>query len=146
MAVALGAGAGYATMVMAQQKPEVLVKQRQAAMVLQNKYFGPLNGMASGKVPFNKDTAVRAAGYLEVLSNMAWDGFHPNTKDTTEKTRALPAIYENEAKFKEYQDSFKNGATKLHTAAKAGDEGAFKGAAKEVGQACSGCHKEFRAK
>ena len=146
LAVVMGAGAGYASMVFAQQKPEVLVKQRQAAMTLQSKYFGLLNGMAQGKVPFNKDAAARNAGYLEVLSNMAWDGFHPSTKDTDAKTRALPAIYENEAKFKEYQDSFKNGATKLHAAAKAGDEGAFKGAAKEVGQSCGGCHKEFRSK
>ena len=146
MAVVMGAGAGYASMVLAQQKPEVLVKQRQAAMTLQGKYFGPLNGMATGKAPFNKDTAARNAGYLEALSNMAWDGFDPSTKDTTEKTRALPAIYENEAKFKEYQESFKNAATKLHVAAKAGDEGAFKAAAADVGKNCGGCHKEFRAK
>jgi len=146
MAVVMGAGAGYASMVLAQQKPEVLVKQRQAAMILQGKYFGPLNGMATGKAPFNKDAAVRNSGYLEVLSNMAWDGFDPSTKDTTEKTRALPAIYENDAKFKEYQDRFKGGATKLHAAAKSGDEGAFKAAAGDVGKACSGCHNDFRAK
>jgi cytochrome c556 len=145
MAVVLGTGAGYASMVLAQQKPEVLVKQRQAAMTLQSKYFGLLNGMAQGKVPFNKDAAERNAGYLEVLSNMAWDGFHPSTKDA-EKTRALPAIYENESKFKEYQDSFKNGAAKLHAAAKAGDEGAFKAAAGEVNKACGGCHRDFRSK
>jgi cytochrome c556 len=133
-------------MVFAQQKPEVLIKQRQAAMTLQGKYFGPLNAMATGKAPFNKDAAARDAGYLEVLSNMAWDGFDPSTKGITENTRALPAIYENQAKFKEYQDRFKTAATKLTAAAKAGDEGAFKAAAGEVGQACGGCHKEFRAK
>jgi len=146
VALTLGAGAGYATSVLAQAKPEQMVKQRQAAMTLQGKYFGPLNGMATGKAPFNKDIAIRDAGYLEVLSNMAWDGFDPSTKDTTAKTRALPAIYENDAKFKEYQDHFKTGATKLLAAAKAGDEGEFKAAAKQVGQSCGGCHKEFRAK
>ncbi len=131
---------------LAQAKPEVLVKQRQAAMTLQGKYFGPLNRMATGKAPFNKDSAVRNAGYLEVLSNMAWDGFNPSTKNSTAKTRALPAIYENEAKFKEYQKQFKTGASALHAAAKAGDEAAFKAAAGEIGKSCGGCHDDFREK
>ena len=94
LALTLGAGAGYATTVLAQAKPETLVKQRQAAMTLIGKYFGPLNGMATGKVPFNADVADRNADYLEVLSNMPWDGFHERTKDTSAKTRALPAIFE----------------------------------------------------
>src|SRR5690242_21837905 len=88
-ALVLGLAAGG---VLAQAKPEVLIKQRQAAMTLQGKYFGPLNAMATGKAPFNKDAAARDAGYLEVLSNMAWDGFDPGTKGITENTRALPAI------------------------------------------------------
>jgi cytochrome c556 len=48
--------AGLAVVVMsgealAQAKPEVLVKQRQAAMTLQGKYFGPMAGMAQGRIP-----------------------------------------------------------------------------------------------
>ena len=49
LAVALGVTASSA---LAQAKPEVLVKQRQAAMTLIGKYFGPLGGMAQGKVPY----------------------------------------------------------------------------------------------
>ena len=45
VALTLGAGAGYATTVLAQAKPEVLIKQRQAAMTLIGKYFGPLGAM-----------------------------------------------------------------------------------------------------
>ena len=41
--VSLGAVGGAA---FAQVKPEILVKQRQAAMTLQGKYFGPLGAMA----------------------------------------------------------------------------------------------------
>lgn len=144
MAVVTGAGAGYASMVLAQQKPEVLVKQRQAAMTLIGKYWGPLNGMAQGKVPFDATVASRNAGYLAALAEMPWDGFHASTKDTTEKTKALPAIFENEAKFKEAADRLRSATTKLAASSK--DEGAFKSAANEVGQACGGCHKEFRAK
>src|SRR3972149_4030237 len=54
--------------VLAQGKPEVPVKQRQAAMTLIGKYFGPMGGMASGKVPYNADVVKRNAGYLDALS------------------------------------------------------------------------------
>lgn len=144
IALTLGAGAGYATTVLAQQKPEVLVKQRQAAMTLISKYFGPLGAMAQGKAPYDAAVAARNAGFLDALSQMPWDGFHPSTKDTTEKNRALPAIYENEAKFKESQDRFRNAVTKLVSASK--DEGAFKGAAGEVAKSCGACHNDFRQK
>jgi cytochrome c556 len=140
LAVALGVGAGYAT---AQQKPEVLVKQRQAAMTLIGKYWGPVAAMAQGKAPYDATIAARNARYLADLAEMPWDGFHASTKDTTEKNRALPAIYENEAKFKEAADRLQSTTAKL---ASAKDEGSFKAAAGEVGKACGACHNDFRAK
>ncbi|MDH4151140.1 MAG: cytochrome c, partial [Betaproteobacteria bacterium] len=66
----IAAALGTATMLasgtaLAQAKPETLVKQRQAAMVLIGKYWGPMGGMAQGKVPFNADTVKRNTGYLQ---------------------------------------------------------------------------------
>jgi cytochrome c556 len=144
LALTLGAGAGYATSVLAQAKPEVLVKQRQAVMTLQGKYWGPLAAMMQGKAPYNAEVATRNAGFLEALSKMPWDGFTADTKDTAEKTRALPAIFENPAKFKEAADRLQAASAKLATSA--GDEASFKAAAGEVGKACGGCHESFRAK
>jgi cytochrome c556 len=144
VALVLGAAAGYTLDAYAQAKPEVLVKQRQAAMTLVGKYWGPLGAMASGKAPYNADVAKRNAGFLDALSQMPWDGFHASTKDTSEKTRALPAIYEDEAKFKQAQDRMRGAIGKL--VAGAGDEGTFKQAAGEVGKSCGGCHNDFRAK
>ena len=144
VALTLGAGAGYATTVLAQAKPEVLVKQRQAAMTLIGKYWGPLGAMASGKAPYNAEVAARNSGFLDALSKMPWDGFNASTKDTSEKTRALPAIYENEAKFKEAQDRLTATVGKMVAASK--DEAGFKAAAGEVGKACGACHQDFRAK
>jgi cytochrome c556 len=146
LAVALGAGAGFVLNAFAQQKPEVLVKQRQAAMTLQGKYFGPLNGMATGKAPYDAKIVARNAGYLHALSEMPWDGFTPETKDTTEKHRALPAVWEQPAKFKEAQDRFQAAVIKLEAASKGGDEGNTKGAIGEVNKACGACHENFRAK
>jgi cytochrome c556 len=143
IALAFAAGSGLALNAQAQAKPEVLVKQRQAAMTLQSKYFGPLAGMAQGKVPYNAEVAARNAGYLSVLDKMPWDGFAPSTKD--EKTKALPAVFENPEKFKEAQERFQNAVAKLVSATKA-DEATFKAAAGEVGKACGACHENFRAK
>src|SRR5688572_29031190 len=74
VAVALGGLTGIAA---AQVKPDVLVKQRQSAMTLIGKYWGPIAGMAAGKVsPYNADVVSRNATYLEKLAQMPWDGFH----------------------------------------------------------------------
>ncbi len=142
LALALGAGANYATTVYAQAKPDVLVKQRQSAMTLIGKYWGPVNGMAQGKVPYDAAVVTRNAGFLDALTQMPWDGFHASTKD--EKSRALPAVYDDAAKFKEGQDRLRGAIGKL-VAAK-GEEGAVKAAAGEVGKACGACHEGFRAK
>ena len=128
----------------AQAKPDVLVKQRQAAMTLIGKYWGPVNGMAQGKVPFDAKIVQRNAGYLDALSEMPWDGFDPSTKG--EKSRALPAIWEQPGKVKEAISRFQSEVDKLNQVAKGGDEGAIKTQIGAVGKACANCHDNFRQK
>lgn len=130
--------------VMAQAKPEVLVKQRQAKMVLQGKYFGPMVGMAQGKIPYNADVIRRNAGYLDNLTRMAWDGYDPGTKGV--ESRTLPAAYENKAKFNEYVSRLENEAAKLVAVSRSGDEAAVKAQIGAVGKVCGGCHDDFRSK
>jgi cytochrome c556 len=141
VAVALSVAAGAA---FAQQKPEVLVKQRQAVMTLQGKYFGPMAGMAQGKIPFNADVVKRNSAFLDNLSRMAWDGFDPSTKDV--KSATLPATYEQQAKFKDAAARLENEAHKLWEVAQRGDEGAIKAQIGAVGKSCGGCHESFRQK
>jgi cytochrome c556 len=129
---------------MAQAKPEVLVKQRQAAMTLQGKYFGPLAGMAQGKVPYNASVVQRNAGFLQDLSQMPWDGFDPSTKG--EKSAALPAIWEKPAEFKQAAERLESETAKLASVSKSGDEAAVKAQIGAVGKACGGCHDNFREK
>lgn len=135
---------GYGAAALAQAKPDVLVKQRQSAMTLIGKYWGPIGGMASGKAPYNAQVVTRNAGYLEVLSVMPWDGFVESTKD--EKSRALPAVWSENAKFKEGAEALQRAVANLAKVSKGGDEGAVKGALAEVGKTCSGCHENYRAK
>ena len=139
--LAIGAVGGAA---FAQVKPDVLVKQRQSAMTLIGKYFGPLGGMAQGKVPFDAKIVQRNAGYLDALSEMPWDGFDPSTKG--EKSRALPALWEQPDKVKEAVTRFQSEVDKLNQVAKGGDEGAIKTQIGAVGKACANCHDNFRQK
>jgi cytochrome c556 len=142
VAVAIGGLAGIAA---AQVKPDILVKQRQSAMTLIGKYWGPIAGMASGKVsPYNADVVARNATYLENLAQMPWDGFHDSTKD--EKSRALPEIYSQKAKFDELSQRLQSETAKLGQLARAKDEAGVKQQYAAVGKVCGACHEGFRAK
>lgn len=144
-AVALVLGAGAAQSAFAQAKPEVLVKQRQAVMTLQGKYFGPMVGMAKGKVPYNAATVRRNAGFLDNLSRMSWDGFSASTRGVA-KTRALGAVFDNSAGFKAAASRLENAAAKLVAVSMSGDEAAVKAQIGAVGKTCGGCHDDFRQK
>src|SRR5436309_13559409 len=121
VALALGGVVGAA---LAQAKPEQLVKQRQAVMTLQGKYFGPLAAMAQGKVPYNADIVKRNAAFLDNLTRMPWDTFDPSTKDL--KSNALPAIWEQPDKFKEAASRLENEAQKLYQVSQSRDENGVK--------------------
>ena len=144
MAVTLAVGAGFPLAAYSQQKPETLVKQHQSAMVLQGKYFGPLAGMAQGKVPYDQAVVARNSVYLDVLNKMPWDGFHPNTRE--EKSRTLPAVFTDTAKFTEAQNQFQAEVTKLVAVSKSGDEASVKAQIGAVGKSCAACHENFRQK
>ena len=137
-------GAAWVVDAVAQAKPEILVKQRQAAMTLQGKYFGPLAGMAQGKLPHDASIVQRNAGYLDVLDRMPWDGFDPSTKNV--KSAALPAIWSEPAKFKEAQERLQSEVARLVSVSKGGDEGAVKAQIGAVGKSCGNCHENFREK
>jgi cytochrome c556 len=142
---AVAVAGGLAGIAAAQVKPDMLVKQRQSAMTLIGKYWGPIAGMASGKVsPYNADVVARNATYLENLAQMPWDGFHDSTKD--EKSRALPEVYSQKAKFDELSQRLQSETAKLGQLARAKDEAGVKQQYAAVGKVCGACHEGFRAK
>ncbi|MSP98264.1 MAG: cytochrome c [Betaproteobacteria bacterium] len=142
VALALGAGASF--QVSAQVSPETLVKQRQAAMALQGKYFGPIGAMVQGKTPWDAAIITRNAGYLETLTKMPWDGFQASTADL--KSDAKPEIYKEAEKFRSASQKLEAEVGKLAAAAKSGDQNAVKAAFGETGKACKGCHDDYRVK
>ena len=137
-------GLVISTTAAAQAKPEVMVKQRQAAMTLQGKYFGPMAAMAQDKAPFKADVVAYNASLLDALSRMPWDGFDASTKDV--KSATLPAAFTDAAKFKAAQDQFHSAVDKLVAASKGSDMAATKAAIGGVGKTCGGCHENFRQK
>src|SRR5688572_6221817 len=142
VALTLGGLGGTA---FAQAKPDVLVKQRQSAMTLMGKYWGPIAGMASGKVtPYNGDVVSRNATYLENLAQMPWDGFHESTKG--EKSRALPEVYTKKSDFDQLSQRLQSETAKLGQMARAKDEAGVKQQYAAVGKVCGACHDGFRAK
>ena len=144
--IAVGAALALSTPLsaLAQAKPETLVKQRQAAMTLIAKYFGPIGAMVNGKIPYNADVVARNATYVENLSQMAWDGFHESTKG--EKSAARPEIWSDPKKFQEAADRLQAEAVKLATVARAKNEAGVKAQFGAVGKSCGACHDSFRVK
>src|SRR5712691_1913210 len=105
-----------------------------------------VDAVAQGKLPYDANIALRNAGYLDALDKMPWDGFDPSTKNVTVKTAALPAIWNEPAKFKEAQERLQSEVSKLVSVSKGGDEAAVKAQSGAVGKACGNCHESFREK
>ena len=142
--LALAVAAGFASSANAQVKPETLVDQRIAAMRLQGKYLYPLIPMAQGRVPYDASIVGRNAGYLDVLIRMPWDGFDPVTKDV--KSRTLPEVYADPAKFKVAIDNMYAEMSKFQATVKTGNEANIKTAIVDLNKACNSCHDTFRQK
>ena len=70
----------------------------------------------------------------------------PAGTDKGDDTKALPTIWSDSAGYAKAAAALGTAADKLTAAAKANDKDAFAAAFKEVGEACGGCHKTYRAK
>ena len=143
-ATAIAALAGASLEAVAQVKPDVLVKQRQAAMTLQGKYLGPIGAMMKGARPYDADVVAINATFLENLARMPWDGFDASTKG--EKSKTKPEAYTDTAKFKAAADLLEAETAKLGAAARAKNEAGVRAAFGGVAKACGACHDAYREK
>jgi cytochrome c556 len=139
--VALGAGLAA----LAQMKPEDAIKYRQSAMFLVGQNFGPLAAMAQGKVPYDKEAAIKHADIVAFVSKLPLQGFQPGT-DTGGNTKAKPEIWENMDDFKAKLEKMQQETAKLPEVAQNGDFNALKTQVGETGKACKACHDKYRNK
>ena len=124
------------------QKPEDAIKYRKAAFTVTAAHFSRIGAMANGRVPFDAKVAAENAALVETMSKLPWHAFGPGTDKGD--TRALPAIWTEQAQFKAGADKFQAEAAKLNAAAKTGNLDAIKTAFGAVGQTCKACHDSYR--
>ncbi len=143
VAALVGASAVLATPAMAQfQKPEDAIKYRKASFTVMAAHFGRIGAMANNRMPFDAKVAADNAAIVETMSKLPWAAFGPGTDKGD--TRALPAIWTEQAKFKESGDKMQAEIAKLSAAAKTGNLDAIKTAFGAAGQTCKACHDDFR--
>lgn len=125
--------------------PGEILTARHGYMLMLANQLAPLGAMAKGEAPYDAAAAEKAAQSLAALASvdtsMVWA---PGTETgTLADSAALPEIITNtsdrEARFAE----LKTAADTLAAAAGTGHD-ALKTAMGAVGQACGGCHKQYR--
>ena len=129
------AAIAVASSAFAQPKPENYVKHRKAAFTLMGWYFGSLGPVAKGEKPFNKDEAIKATALVATMAKLPYDSFVAGT-ETVGNTEALPAVWSNNAKFKELAAKLGTETETLAKMASAGDEAGFKKQFGVVGGTC----------
>ncbi len=106
------------------------------------------NGAASkalkAAVP-DKDYATIQVKAKDIAGGMEKvEGLFPKGS-TSDKSRALPAIWDKWDEFKSATNNAKKAASELAEAAAAKDASLVDAKYKALGQSCGGCHKPFRA-
>ncbi|MBN9373474.1 cytochrome c [Hydrogenophaga sp.] len=137
------AASALAAPAMAQfQKPEDAVKYRKASFTVLAAHFGRVGAMANGRVPFDAKVAAESAAIAETMSKLPWEAFGPGTDRGD--TRAEPAVWTEQAKFKAASEKMMGEVAKLNAAAKTGNLDQIKAAFGAAGASCKACHDDFR--
>ncbi|MBI1394750.1 MAG: cytochrome c [Betaproteobacteria bacterium] len=127
----------------AQQKPEDAIHYRQSALFIVGQNFGPLAAMVQGKIPYDREDAVRRAGIVAFVARLPWNSFGPGTEHGG-NTKAKPEIWENLDDFKSKAQDMMAEAAKLPEAA--GDLSTLRTQVGATGKACKACHDKYRNK
>lgn len=126
-------------------KAEDAVKYRQSAYAVMGHHFGRLGAMANGRAPFDAATAAADGDVLAAVVKLPAAGFVAGS-ESAHNTRALPALWTEQAKFKEMNDNMLAATAKLATAAKSGNLDQLKAAFGPAAQTCKACHDAYRRK
>ncbi|MCA0325941.1 MAG: cytochrome c [Proteobacteria bacterium] len=125
-------------------KAEDAIEYRQGAFRVMAHHFSRLGAMANGKAPYNAAVAAADGDVLAVVSKLPQAGFVAGSDKG--KTRALPDIWKEEAKFKDLYEKMVAETAKVATAAKSGSLDQLKASFGPAAQSCKACHDEYRAK
>lgn len=125
-------------------KPESAVKYRQAAFTIMNNHMGRISQALQGKIPYDKDAVLRSAEIIEATGKLPYEAFIPGS-DLME-SRAKPAIWKEETKFRQLASDMQAETVKLTAAAKTGNVDNVRSAFRATAKACDACHDAYREK
>ena len=138
-AVVLTAGSAFS--VSADDK--AFVKYRQSAMKAMGGHIGAAAAIIKGKVPYKDDLVAHATG-LSDTAKILPNAFKQKTSGG--KTRAKPEIWEDADALQQKIMDLQTATADFLAAAKSGGPEAAGAKLGAVGDACTACHKKFRAK
>lgn len=125
------------------RKPEDAVKYRQSVMYTMGTHFySRVGAMANGRIPFDAKAAAEHVDVVVALSRLPWVAFTPDTNGVG-KTDAKPAIWTDQAKFKDLSEKMQTEVVKLQAASKTGDLEALKTAYRAASSSCKSCHDAY---
>jgi cytochrome c556 len=144
--LALGVASAFlisgATVALAQMNGEQTVKERESlmkGMSANNKIVAA--AAKSGQID---DKVTKAAQEISDSAKKIPSLFPAGTGDDKLRTRAKPAIWQEQSTFTGYAKDLENGFSAVASAAKSGDKAAVGAAFAKASQACGSCHKQFR--
>ena len=123
-------------------KPEDAIKYRKAAFTVMATHFGRVGAMANGRIPFDAKAVAENAEIATMMSKLPYAAFGEGTDKGD--TKAKPEIWSEGDKFRAAAAKMQEEMVKLNAAAKTGNQDTIKAAFGPVGQACKGCHDNFR--
>jgi cytochrome c556 len=124
-------------------KPENAVKYRQSVMyTMGNHFYSRIGAMANGRIPYDAKAAADSADVVLMLSKLPWIAFTADTNGVG-KTDAKPAVWTEQAKFKDLSEKMQAEVVKLQAASRTGDLEVLKTAYRATANACKSCHDAF---
>ena len=126
-------------------KGEDAVQYRQSAFRVLGFHFSRLGAMANGKAPYDAAAAAADGDVIAAVAKLPGNGFVAGS-ESGHNTRALPAIWKEEPKFKDLNAKMIDATGKLAVAAKSGNLDQLKAAFGPAAQSCKACHDDFRKK
>jgi len=145
IAFAAGLLVAAVTPAFAVDEPLNVIKYRQNVMKSIGAHTGAIAGVVKGEVSFAGDVEAHARS-INAMSMLLGHLFPKGTDNAAfQETRALPAIWEEMGKFDAAMKGLQQESAKLIDVAQGGDMAAIGAQLENLGKACGGCHKPYRA-
>lgn len=119
------------------------IKYRKSVMKAIGGHMGAIAAIMQGKAGHAKHLRSHAIG-LNAASKSVRDTFQAGSADG--ETRALAAVWDKPAEFKQVVSKFETAADGFLKAVDTGDQSKIGAAMKELGGSCKACHDDFREK